>query len=330
VGGAQTGQHYDVIIHDDLVNRDNIGTRDQIQKVITYYQDCLPLLDNRIPELGKIVVLGTTWFDGDLYSWIRDADNDIISDFDVMLRKAYVGEWGRGEILFPQKYSWSYLEELKRQMGSSSFSAQFLNDPVPAEDAFFKREMFHYYEPTDIRGSELNKFITVDPAISQEKESDYTAIVTCGIDKSGNAYVLDIVRDKLNPYGIANTLFELNEAYHPIKIGIEMVSFQQSLQFFLRDEMKKRGKYLPIEELKLNRQNNSSTKDMRIRGLQPRYEGGTIYHCKTVRNNEYLEDELIRFPKGEHDDVIDALSYQLQLWITPRKKEYFKKDRYLY
>lgn len=65
---SKTGQHYDLIVHDDLVERNNVGTRDQIQKVITFYRDSLDLLDPG----GRMIVIGTRWALGDLYGHLMD------------------------------------------------------------------------------------------------------------------------------------------------------------------------------------------------------------------------------------------------------------------
>ncbi len=58
-----TGYHYDLIIHDDLVDKENVTTREQIEKVKGFYRNSLPLLDPG----GRIVVIGTRWVIGDLY-----------------------------------------------------------------------------------------------------------------------------------------------------------------------------------------------------------------------------------------------------------------------
>lgn len=47
--------------------------------------------------------------------------------------------------------------------------------------------------------------------------------------------------------------------------------------------------------------------------LQPRFEAGMV---KIRRSMTELEDELLRFPRGRHDDLIDALSYCLGM-ISP-------------
>jgi len=60
---ALTGTRYDLIIHDDLVDPTNIGTGDQIKKVINYYSQSRDLIDRNT----KIIVVGTRWHQSDLY-----------------------------------------------------------------------------------------------------------------------------------------------------------------------------------------------------------------------------------------------------------------------
>lgn len=63
---TQTSQHYDLIVMDDLVVRENISTKDQREKVITFYKDTLDLLEPG----GELIVVGTRWAMGDLYQHI--------------------------------------------------------------------------------------------------------------------------------------------------------------------------------------------------------------------------------------------------------------------
>jgi len=63
---ALTGGHYDLIIHDDLVEENNVSTKEQIQKVIRFYQNSLDLLDPGC----EMIVIGTRWAMGDLYGHI--------------------------------------------------------------------------------------------------------------------------------------------------------------------------------------------------------------------------------------------------------------------
>lgn len=76
---ARTGLHFDVIIHDDLVERNNIGTREQMAKVITFYKDSLDLLDPG----GEMIIVGTRWALGDLYGHLLETDTRSINRKEV-------------------------------------------------------------------------------------------------------------------------------------------------------------------------------------------------------------------------------------------------------
>lgn len=77
---ALTGGHYDIIIHDDLVEENNIGTKEQIQKIIRFYQNSLDLLDPG----GKVLVVGTRWAMGDLYGHLMETEMDSLNGVPVV------------------------------------------------------------------------------------------------------------------------------------------------------------------------------------------------------------------------------------------------------
>ena len=61
-----TGNHYDLILHDDLVEESNINTREQLDKVINFYRNSRPLMDPGC----EIIIIGTRWGEDDLYGMI--------------------------------------------------------------------------------------------------------------------------------------------------------------------------------------------------------------------------------------------------------------------
>ena len=334
LGGNLVSQHYDLIICDDLINRDFISTTEMKQKPILFFKDALDLLE----PTGQIFFLGTRWSDDDLYGWLMDKSNaeQVWKNFDVMVRKAYEGNLETGEnlqLLFPQKYTQEVLLTLKQNKGPVEFSAQYLNDPMPQESAKFKSEWFKQVLEDELKVRELNYFTMVDPAIGQKKESDKTAIVTIAVDQYNNWFFVNAIWDHLLPNQIIDNMFYNYEQYHPIKIGIELTAYQKSLQYALVDEMRRRNIFLPIVELKAER-----SKQERIEGLIPRYANGTLFHLTQANYRTDLEEQLMRYPVGKHDDLIDALAYGLQIahqTRNPVKKHPYsdsedKHTRYLY
>ena len=99
----------------------------------------------------------------------------------------------------------------------------------------------------------------------------------------------------------------MHEKWKFTRIGIESTILYQAVYPFLVEEQQKRNVYLPLTAVK----HNGIAKEIRIRGLLPRYESGGIFHIENECND--LENELIRFPKSTHDDLSDSLAYQAQI-----------------
>lgn len=110
---------------------------------------------------------------------------------------------------------------------------------------------------------------------------------------------------------LIDTLFDLQNEYRLVQIGIEETIYLQAIKPFLDEEQRKRNRFLRITPLK----HNQIQKETRIRGLIPRYESYSVFHLKG--HCEDLEEEQAQFPKGTHDDVLDAEAYQIQIAKAP-------------
>lgn len=200
--------------------------------------------------------------------------------------------------------------------GYASSNCQYQNIVTDDENAVFHKQWFHEYDPTDLRDRKLTKFTAIDPAISLKERADFTAIVTIGVDVLGKIYILEVKRGHYTEDQMVDELFLTNEKFHPQTIQIETVAFQKTLQHYIMKEVKKRGRSLPLNEVMPE---TSESKEKRIRLLQPIYMRSDIYHSKTVADIEYLEDELLRFPKGKNDDLCLSGDTIIKVWGGDKK-----------
>lgn len=329
IGGNLVSQHYDVVLLDDLVNRENIHTADRIHDVLMFYKDVLDLLE---PD-GQLIMFGTRWHESDLYGWILDDENPVHNEFDIYTRTAIEGEYeiikgrdGRfhidgGEILLPTKFTREHLEKLINEKGLSEFSAQYMNDPVPKETAIFGMD-WKYYEEDDMRERNVTHYIGIDPAFfdpqSKNPETDFTAMVVVAIDEANNWFIRDIVKKRMTPKEILEMMFELDAYWKPKTIALESTAYQKVLSFQAREMMRDKNQFLPITELK-HAGRNAKSKYERIQALEPRYAVGSIFHNIYVRQMTSLEDELRRFPRAKTDDVADALANILEVARPPAR-----------
>jgi len=305
----QTGQHYDIIILDDLVARENVQTPEAREKVKQYYRDCFALLE---PQ-GQLVVIGTRWHQDDLYSMILEDKS-----FDCFVRSAYKDHDQR-QVIFPEKFTIAQLNEMKKpeQMGSYHFAAQMINNPVDPSTADFKSEWIRTYEPGTEHPSIL--YLTCDPAISLSRDADYTAMLVAGQFPDRRIRVVDYFHSRVGPDALVDNLFKLCAKWNLHRVGIETFAFQKTLKYHIENEMRKRNQFFTIMELgkKGVTRENPLSKEARIRRLVPYFEQGLI---EIRPDMAVLKQELLEFPRGKHDDLIDALAYQLD-YLTPSPEE---------
>ena len=309
IGASSVSLHFDLIVADDLVSRENISTPEQIEKVKMFYKDCLDILDK---QNGRMIIIGTRWHYGDLYGWLMEQFPD---DFEVVkysLLTPY--DLDKGEILWPYKFSRERIKEIWRMKGSYEASCQYQNEPIDDESARFRISWFQKtYTEEQLKFKNLNTYITIDPAIGLEKQNDFTAITVVSVDTQNMWYLRYAKRYKITTPEFISLLFDLHAQFRPIKIGIEETQFKMAIEPFLNAEMRKRNHYMNIVTLK----HGGKSKELRIEALAPRFErGGVLFPEKYFDDTDMLKDELIRFPKSAHDDLSDALAYQEQMNST--------------
>ena len=175
----------------------------------------------------------------------------------------------------------------------------------------FRRDMFRYFENT-LRTDGMSIYTTVDLAISKKPGADYSAIVTVGVNGDGHWFVLDVEYGRYDPTQTMDAIFSAVQKWRPLCVGIEAVAYQSALQHFLEKEMPKRGCFFRIQPLKAEKK-----KELRIDALQPRFTVGSVWFRRDAPWLEKLESELLAYPHGAHDDVIDALAYMEQIALPP-------------
>jgi predicted phage terminase large subunit-like protein len=179
-----------------------------------------------------------------------------------------------------------------------------------------------------VKDMPINWYLSVDPSY-EGPYSDYAALIIVGMNHQRDLYVRHILRQKMTYSQIIDQMFDLYNRFPITKIILETVATQKSIQYELNNEQKRRNVWLPVTEIK----SRTKSKEERIRALAPYYEFGHIFHIKECPQLEELEYELIHFPKGTHDDIIDALATILEVaqpTSSSEKSERKSKNKNLY
>jgi predicted phage terminase large subunit-like protein len=203
----------------------------------------------------------------------------------------------------------------------AAFYQEYFNEPVSEEDQIFKREMFRYFNDLQLDNVLLKKphkfYIVVDPAISKKETADFTAIMCVLVNTKNEMFIVEMVRERLSPVETIKELFGMYERWLPEKVGIETVAYQKSLVYFIEEEKKR--SHSTVSSMRIQEIKADTDKERKIKGLQPRYAIGSVYHRENDENTRVLEGELLRFPRGSTDDLIDALASVIQM-VTPARK----------
>lgn len=319
---TKVGLHYDLIIIDDPHSTKNITTREQLDKVLTWYKLVLSLLDPG----GKLIIIGTRWHYDDLSGWIIERERERYENgkpkrYDILQKTAVRGKLNEAtpdsRLLWPERLSKEFLIDQRLDQGPYIFSCQYRNRPVDDESAIFKRSWVQFYKEEDLPKNLIN-FTVMDPARDEEGK-DYTAIITVSVDNEWNCYLREVRRGKWNEWDVLDQLIRCYKRWHFRKGGVESVAWQKTYYRFFKQEIARQNLRIPITELKTD---TRITKAMRIRSMVPYWKSG-LYRVPGTSipllkgNMGTLVDELLRYPKVSSDDCVDALAYVDQLIKRP-------------
>ena len=127
--------------------------------------------------------------------------------------------------------------------------------------------------------------------------------------------VVDYVRKRMVPSDLVDCVFDLVKKWRLHRVGIETFAFQKTLKYDIQRQQRERGIFFSIDELGKRHSGRGEqvlSKEARIRRLQPYFEQGLVEIRSDMSELRY---ELLSFPRGKHDDLIDALSYQLDYLV---------------
>lgn len=209
-------------------------------------------------------------------------------------------------------------------------------------DTVFKPSWDQFWLPE--RWDNMNRYVTVDPANTKTKKSDYTVFTVWGAAADRNLYVLKWVRDRFDVYERINMAFRLHEQYRPINTGWEITGMSADADV-LAHEQRIRNYRFPVTQLKPA---TNTSKEARIEAaLLPLLADKRLYVPEsciyTTRTGETfnLTDQYLKekdaFPNADgvtiHDDMLDSMAYimhpdmgltfpSLDRMRVPQRREY--------
>ena len=187
-------------------------------------------------------------------------------------------------LLHPDKETLQNLKNTEAEIGSFTFSAQYMQNPLPVENGLINRSWLKYYRTPPEHFENITQ--SWDTAIKAGASNDYTVCTTWG--ESSNAYyLLDVYRDRLEFPALKRAIINLAEKWQPNSILIEDKSSGGSLIQDVRAESK-----LPIIAI-----NPRGDKFMRVAQITSLIECGKVLLPEKAKFINDFETELLGLPQ---------------------------------
>jgi predicted phage terminase large subunit-like protein len=324
VGGSVVGRRADLILIDDPYKSKQVAYSAAERKKISewYFTDVVPRL---LPN-GVIVIIATRWHEDDLTGEVlKKSARGEIEPFELISLPALCEDPENdplnrkyGEALWPEMYPVSKLIEIKGGMTADSnldeWNALYQQRPRPAESGEVKHEWFTYYThlPTD---EPLLRVVSWDTAGTSNERSDFTVGIACAFSlKTRKFYLIDMYRRQAEFHTLMQEIPRFNRNHMADAVLVENKGTGTSLIQVLRNSGQN---IIPVAPQK------QGSKEFRFELAVPALEAGRVQLPKGKAWVASFLEEIMTFPGGKHDDIVDAFSQLINHYGTrtgPRRQ----------
>ena len=305
VGGTLTGRGGNIIIIDDPLKAGDAYSEAARNSCLDWYKTTVQSRLNN-PKTGAIIVVAQRLHQLDLPGHLLESGGwdtlilpmEASCDYTVdVVRGGREGLIKAGRLLHEERHSEAELIQLRKEMGDRDYEAQYNQCPLPPGGALFKRSWLVRYE----KALELSLYEGVyqswDTAYEIGDTNDYSVCSTWGVIK-GEFHLLDVYRKRLEFPDLQRAVVELQRRYNARAVVVEAIGSGASLCQNLRREHD--VPWLRTLKPVTSKQHRASQQSVK-------FEQGRIHLPAHALWLTDLENELLSFPNGKHDDQVDSV-----------------------
>ena len=229
IGGTLTGRGGDVIIIDDPLKPIDALSETKRGAVNQWYANTLlSRLDDK--RTGAIVIVMQRVHIDDLTGFVLAQSEgwahlclSAIAEHDeaVQLTDDKVYHRRAGEPLAPEREPLRLLENLRLQLGSELFSAQYQQAPVPPGGAMIKRHWVQRYSELPSEDRRLSILQSWDTAAKGGPDNDWSVCTTWLQTRDCQWYLLDVWRGRVDYPGLKVKVADLARLWKTRQVLIE-------------------------------------------------------------------------------------------------------------
>jgi predicted phage terminase large subunit-like protein len=307
---VKTGQHFDVLFADDLVNDQNYQSAKKLEKVAKEFRAMIPLVDPG----GYRFVTGTRYAFGDLYEQIIRANDNkqwTISEKDCWLEDRVTPRFNQrtlpdGRIVGITR---EQLLQIMRE-DPKMFASQYLNKPASTGNQIFTEERVLGAVVTEQSSPVLSQAVLfIDLAASQQEGGDDSVILCGKTDHLSNTYIVDGIGGQWTTPVLAAQVIQMALKHRPLRIMIEKTAAAVYFVEYLKLLCQHQGLTLPLDFIKIN--NTKDAKFVRISSLDGHLRTKRLRFFVGLQCWDKMLEQFTQFP-GRHDDYPDTVALAVQ------------------
>lgn len=238
-------------------------------------------------------------------------DGAIIRSPNVLIERGLRLLRSPGEALHPDRYPVKELLRLKNTLPKDEWNALYQQNPVPDDGEFFSKHDIRWapYLPGHLE--EYTFLSAWDFAIGEKQTNDWTVGTVGAVNGHGDLYVVDMIRGRFNTVQILNAIMTFLKKYPIYALGMEDGHIKKTLAPLVVEEMRKARSSVIIDD---------TLKPVTDKRVRAQHLGALVqrgqFHVLNQPWADKLVGEMLRFPKGQHDDIVDSLAWLARMSKT--------------
>lgn len=314
VNGTATGEGGDFLIIDDPHNPIYINSKKRRDNVLEWFDRTFSTRLND-KKTGSIILVMQRLHQEDLSGYLLERGGwdllkiPAIADRDLVYQtKKFSIFFKEGSILHSDREATDNIKIAQRDLGHVNFAAQYQQEPISANNGLIKIDDLEFFD--EINHGFDSIIQSWDTAIKAKTTADFSVCTTWGI-KDNKYYLINLTRDKFEYPALKQEAIKLARKWLPNNILIEDKASGSSLIQDLKNSTD--FKITPIKV--------SLDKITRFSQILEYFLERRVYIPTKKFHKDLIVNELLSFPAGKNDDIVDSISQFLNYIRSSKKLE---------